>query len=110
MNLTKKILNAIAATGSIITYIYCVMNLMAIILVFTIPLDAVSFLTDPIFIIDGFTWHVYGIFSILTFIIKLTSLGYSDGNSSLKKSTLSHLVAMIISFAAIIYIFFNFFI
>lgn len=110
MNLTKKILNAIAATGSIITYIYCVMNLMAITLVFTIPLDSVSFLTDPIFIIDGFTWHIYGIFSILTFIIKLTSLGYSDGNSSLKKSTLSHLVAMIVSFAAIIYIFFNFFI
>ena len=110
MNKTKKILNAIAATGSIITYIYCVMNLMAIILVFTIPLDSVSFLTDPIFIIDGFTWHVYGIFSILTFIIKLTSLGYSDGNSSLKKSTLSHLVAMIVSFATIIYIFFNFFI
>lgn len=53
MNKTKKILNAIAATGSIITYIYCIMNLSAAILAFTIPYDAISFLINPIFIIDG---------------------------------------------------------
>lgn len=110
MNKTKKMLNAIAATGSIITYIYCIMNLSAAILAFTIPYDAISFLINPIFIIDGFTWHIYGIFSILTFIIKLTSLGYSEGNSSLKKSTLFHFVAMIVSFATIVFIFFNAFI
>ena len=107
MNKTKKILNAIAATGSIITYIYCIMNLSATILAFTIPYDAISFLFNPIFIIDGFTWHIYGIFSILTFIIKLTSIGYSEGNSSLKKSTLFHFVAMIVRFATIVFIFFN---
>ena len=110
MNMTKKILNALASTGSIITYIYCIMNLLAIPLVIMIPLDEVSFFTDPIFIIDGFTWHVYGIFSIITFIIKLTSLSYSEKSASLKKATLLHLVAMIVSFAAIIYIFYNFFI
>ena len=50
MNKPKKILNAIAATGSIITYIYCIMNLSAAILAFTIPYDAISFLINPIFI------------------------------------------------------------
>jgi len=110
MNAIKKILNALSVTGSVITYIYCIMNLLVIIISLLFSSDDLLFLTSPIFLIDGYTWHVYGIVSLFTFILKLSSLSHNEQNLSLKKATILHLIAMIISFVCIIFIFFNFFI
>ena len=58
-----------------------------------------SVFADIVFAVDLFTWHIYGLFSIITFIIKITDTEFarSRANSAL------HLVFMILSFFEIFY-------
>lgn len=104
MNTVNKSKNIPVTIGSVITYIYCIFNLLIIILIH-FPWDVIDFLAAPLLIVDGYTWHIYGIISICTFFSKLSMSFKDKQNSSLKKAAVLHLIAMVISFISIVYIF-----
>lgn len=103
----KLLINIFTNIGFLITLFYGVLNLAAV-------LDAqgnMSFIGEFVLGIDVFTWHIYGIFSIVTLIIKLYSNGVDVDNKLRKKwldvQSVLHFVFMLISFGGIYYLFEN---
>lgn len=101
----KLIMNIITNLGFIVTLIYGILNLAAVI-------DAqgnLSFIGDFVLGIDVFSWHIYGIFSIATLLIKLADNSKEVNNGSKEKwldvQSVLHFVFMLISFACIYYLF-----
>ena len=69
----RLLLNIITNLGFIITFFYGILNVIAVI-------DAqgnMSFIGDFILGIDVLTWHIYGIFSIATLLVKI----YTDSKA-----------------------------
>ena len=94
-------------TGFVITILYGLLNLIAII-------DAqgnLGLISELALSVDVYTWHVYGIFSIVTLIIKLSSNGAEVDNKLREKwldlQSVLHFVFMLISFGGIYYLFEN---
>ncbi len=97
--------------GFFITVIYCIFNVTAIILIEPELWDKAQWLTDIVLGIDVFTWHIFGIFSIFTFIMKLwlnTKSVEDKANKNLfDVQSILHLLFMAVSFIGIYYIFEN---
>ena len=107
INMRKLLINIFTNIGFLITLFYGASNLAAV-------LDAqgnMSFIGEFVLGIDVFTWHIYGIFSIITLIIKLYSNGVDVDNKLrikwLDVQSVLHFVFMLISFGGIYYLFEN---
>ena len=103
----KLLINIFTNTGFIITFIYGILNLAAIV-------DAqgnMSFIGDFVLGIDVFTWHIYGIFSIATLLVKIYSDSKAVDNATKAKwldaQSVLHIVFMLLSFGGIYYLFEN---
>ncbi len=101
----KLLINIFTNIGFLITFFYAILNIVAVI-------DAqgsLSFIGDFVLGIDVFTWHIYGILSIVTLLIKLGSDSKSVDNGSKDKwfdvQSVLHFVFMLISFGGIYYLF-----
>ena len=101
----KLIMNIIINLGFIVTLIYSILNLAAVI-------DAqgnLSYIGDFVLGIDVFSWHIYGFFSIVTLLMKLASDSKAVDNASKEKwldvQSVLHFVFMLISFACIYHLF-----
>ncbi len=100
----KKHINNI---GLCITVIYGVLNLLAVI-------DAqgnLGFIGELALGLDVYTWHIYGIFSIVTLFIKLLfnrdAVDRGEKERWLDIQSALHFIFMVISFGAIYYLFEN---
>ncbi len=78
---------------------YCIVN---------IPLmlseTADNTVIAAIYFVDAYTWHVYGLFAIISLIVKL----FMEKENNIEKYKLNiilHTVFMLLSFAQILYIF-----
>lgn len=93
--------------GFIITAIYGVLNLLAVIDV----QGNMGFIGDVALSIDVYTWHIYGIFSIVTLFVKLLfnrdEVDRGEREKWLDKHSLLHFIFMLISFGGIYYLFEN---
>lgn len=58
----------------------------------------------PIYFIDAYTWHIYGLFAIISFIVKLF-MEKENNKEKYKLNIVLHTALMLISFAEILYIF-----
>ena len=103
----KLLINIFTNIGFIITFFYGILNLVAVIDV----QGNMSFIGDFVLGIDVLTWHVYGIFSIATLLIKLISNRGEVDNGHREKwldiQSVLHFAFMVISFGAIYYLFDN---
>lgn len=61
-----------------------------------------SAFSNAVFTLDLFTWHIYGLFAILTFIIRIFSVNRQSSRAARLNAVL-HLVFMSISFFEIYY-------
>lgn len=91
--------------GFIITVLYGLLNLIA----FVDVQGNMGFIGDFVLGIDVYTWHIYGIFSIVTLMIKLSS-NSAEVDGKLREKWLDvqavlHFVFMLISFGGIYYLF-----
>lgn len=93
--------------GLIITVLYGLLNLLAIV-------DAqgnLGFIGELALSVDVYTWHIYGVFSIITLIIRLSSNSTEVDNGSREKwldiQSVLHFIFMLISFGGIYYLFEN---
>lgn len=57
-----------------------------------------------IYFIDAYTWHIYGLFAIISFIVKLF-MEKENNTEKYKTNIILHTVFMLVSFAEILYIF-----
>ena len=76
-NMRKLLIKA----GLIITVLYGLLNLLAIV-------DAqgnLGFIGELALSVDVYTWHIYGVFSIITLIIRLSSNSTEVDNGSREK-------------------------
>ena len=104
----KKLLISIFTNiGFIVTFIYCILNVAAVIDV----QGNMSFIGDFILGIDVFSWHIYGVFSIVTLLMKLASDSKAVDNATKAKwldvQSVLHIVFMLLSFGGIYYLFEN---
>ncbi len=101
--------NIFIEIGSVVTYIYGVLNMLSVVCMLVFPWDKIVWLTECILTVDVFTWHIFGILSILTFIGKANNFIKEKQNGILRKYTTTttslHFVFMIISFICIGYMF-----
>ncbi|MBO5944254.1 MAG: hypothetical protein J6Q50_03035 [Clostridia bacterium] len=84
----------------IIPILYCVANLLTILLL-NMPIsenDIALGIVGSVFSLDVVTWHIYGIFAIATLIIKYLKDNKYNAN------TILHAIFMVVSFAEIYYI------
>lgn len=97
--------------GFIFTAIYAILNLIAMIIVEFDFWDNIGWFAEFVLGIDVFTWIVYGIFSVLTLLLKLriNSKAVDNGHRVkwLDLQAILHFVFMIISFGGIYYLFEN---
>lgn len=59
-----------------------------------------------IYFIDAYTWHIYGLFAIISFIVKLF-IEKENNKEKYKFNIILHTIFMLASFAQILYIFGN---
>ncbi len=79
---------------------YCVVNLLTVLLL-NIPIsenDIALGIVGSVFSLDIFTWLIYGIFAIVTLIIKYLK------DKKYNTNTILHIVFMLISFVEIYHI------
>ena len=102
-NMRKLLIKA----GLIITVLYGLLNLLAIV-------DAqgnLGFIGELALSVDVYTWHIYGVFSIITLIIRLSSNSTEVDNGSREKwldiQSVLHFIFILISFGGIYYLFEN---
>lgn len=95
--------------GSIVTYIYGAFNLLSVVFMFVFPWDEITWLTELVLSVDVFTWHIFGAFSIFTFIGKIKCV-IKEKQKGIQReyttiTTILHLIFMIVSFVCICYLF-----
>lgn len=107
-NLVFKLLTNI---GFIVTAVYAVFNLLAATITEYGFSDNVWWIADIVLGIDVFTWIIYGVFSIATFLIKLWMNSKNSDSDKNKKlldvQSVMHFLFMLISFGGIYYLFEN---
>ena len=59
-----------------------------------------SVFADVVFTIDLFTWHIYGLFAIMGFLIRVY-INKNESSNSSKIKTALHFILMLISFVEI---------
>ena len=94
-------------SGFIVTVVYGVINLIALIDIQGI----MSFIGETVLGVDVFTWHIFGIFSIFTLFIRLyfnsNKVDRGERENWIDIKTAIHIIFMFISFSGIYYLFKN---
>ena len=80
-----------------IVAVYCVLNSLFMCEYFLVN-GTLSFFANIVFAIDLLTWHIYGLFAIISFIYKVFKK-----NKYSKLNIFLHLIFMVISFFEICY-------
>lgn len=80
----NRILKISAYTGLAVTAVYTVLNLLCLAFSFPMIFDNAQPFSQAVIGLDGFTWHVYGVFALTTLIINLFYLG--EDRSAHKKN------------------------
>lgn len=94
MNVNKyKVLSIISL---LVTVFYGVINLIAIIF---LNLSLNNEVANRIFTLDVLSWHIYGIFAIVTLIIKFVK------DKKINLNIIAHTILMVMSFIEIYYLF-----
>ncbi len=97
--------------GFFITAVYCVLNITAIIFIESELWDKAQWFTDIVLGIDVFTWHIFGIFSIITFMMKLwlnaKAVEDESNKNCFEAQSILHLLFLVLSFVGIYNIFEN---
>lgn len=92
-----------------ITALYGISNLAAMILMNLLSSDKIQPLIEAILAVDVYTWHIFGVFSIGTLLIKSSkNLKYEEDNpenTHFDWNVLFHLLFMVMSFIGIAYLF-----
>ena len=101
--------NIFIEIGSVVTYIYGVLNMLSVICMLVFPWDEITWLTELVLSVDVFTWHIFGTFSIFTFIGKIKCV-IKEKQKGIQReyttiTTILHLIFMIVSFVCICYLF-----
>lgn len=97
----------IANVGYIVTAVYSLINLIAVILYNTADFEKAIWFIDTVLAVDIFTWFFYGALSIISFAL-LIFTGKEDREKSkgiFIFKVASHLIMMIISFICIMTMF-----
>ncbi len=94
---TEKRHSGFSAVSLFIVALYCLLNSL-LMFEWMYTKGTLSAFADTVFFIDLFTWHIYGLFAIISFLIKV-----SKKNSS-KRYSFLHLIFMLISFFEIYWI------
>ena len=89
---TEKGHRTLSSVSLFIVGLYCLFNSLLMLEVMYAK-GTLSAFADTVFFIDLFTWHVYGLFAIISFIIKV-----SEKNKYSKLNVFLHLIFMLISF------------
>lgn len=101
--------NIFIEIGSVVTYIYGVLNMLSVICMLVFPWDKIAWFTECILTVDVFTWHIFGILSILTFIGKANNFIKEKQNGIHRNytviTTILHFIFIIINFICIVYMF-----
>lgn len=98
MNPVKRY-NIFSKISLCIVGFYCIINI-PLMLSQTIS----NSINAAIYFIDAYTWHVYGLFAIISFIVKLF-MEKENNKEKYKLNIILHTIFMLASFAQILYIF-----
>ena len=103
----KLVINIFTNIGFLLTLVYGLFNIIAVVDV----QGNMSFIGDFVLGIDVFTWHIYGVLSIATLLLKLYKNRVDVDNKLREKwldvQSVLHFVFMVISFGGIYYLFEN---
>lgn len=104
----NRILKISAYTGLAVTAVYTVLNLLCLAFSFPMIFDNAQPFSQAVIGLDGFTWHVYGVFALTTLIINLFYLG--EDRSAHKKININvfsvlHAILTVVSLACIVFLF-----
>ena len=100
MNPVKRY-NIFSKISLCIVGLYCIINI-PLMLSQTIGND----INAAIYFVDAYTWHVYGLFAVISFIVKLF-MEKENNKERYKLNIILHTIFMFASFAEILYIFGN---
>ena len=80
---------------------YCIVNIPLM-----LSQTAENIVIASVYFVDAYTWHVYGLFAVISLIVKL----FMEKENNIEKYKLNlilHIIFMLASFAEILYIFGN---
>lgn len=98
MNSIKRY-NLFSIISLFIVGFYCIINI-PLMLSQTIGNE----INAAIYFIDAYTWHIYGLFAVISFIVKLF-MEKENNKERYKFNIILHMIFMLISFAQLLYIF-----
>ena len=100
MNPVKRY-NLFSKISLFIVGFYCLINIPLM-----LSQTAENIVFASVYFIDAYTWHIYGLFAIISFIVKLF-MEKENNKEKYKLNIILHTVFMLASFAQILYIFGN---
>lgn len=100
----KKTLSYISL---VTTAFYAVTNLFSLFLMNRFEWDRIAGVTEFTLGIDVYSWHIYGIFAVVAFVIKLCDLLNGEKNKWMYINITLHFLFMSLSFIGIYYMFQN---
>ena len=100
MNPVKRY-NLFSMISLCIVGFYCVVNIPLM-----LSQSTHNAVLAAIYFIDGYTWHIYGLFAIISFIVKLF-MEKENNKEKYKLNLILHTVFMVASFAEMLFIFGN---
>ncbi len=103
-----KILKVISVFSSIIVYIYGLINLLSFICMEFLPWEKFGGFVEMVLGLDIFTWLIFGLFAIVTWLVKL-NICMKNNESACSKfqkvDVVLHILFSIISFVNMYFLF-----
>ena len=90
---------SLSSASLFIVALYCLFNSL-LVLIWLNTRGTLSAFATVLFTVDLFTWHIYGLFAIITFIIKVS--GRKEFRfKGLDRNIILHFIFMVVSFLEI---------
>lgn len=104
-----KVKKSVFFCGSVVVFLYGLMNLAAVILMKVAPWEKIGAIVDFVLSVDLVSWVVFAVFSVVIFILKLTTVVKLEKCGKyarfLKIDTILHIIFTVIAFVGIAILF-----